>query len=195
MALADAIIDGRVETLDIPAVTRIRLANHPDNEVRTRIEGRLQLGAGDRDKVVEEHLGVVQIAAEPARGKIAFDRECSNCHLRRSSRGRIGPDLSGVNNLSKETLLTSILDPSHSIEDRYRNHLLETTDGRFYDGILVAETEATLTLRGEVEDVTLLKSAVAGMRESAVSLMPDGLEDALSDQELADVIAYLRAGL
>ncbi len=195
LALAEAIVDGRVEPMDIPAITRIRFANHPDDGVRNRVEGRLRLGAGDRDKVVEEHLGVIELAGDPSRGKIPFDRECSSCHLRSSARGRIGPDLSGVNNLSREVLLTSILDPSHSIEDRYRNQLLETTDGHFYDGILIAETEATLTLRGELEDLTVLKSDVAEIRESEVSLMPEGLEDSLSDQELADVIAYLRAGL
>ncbi len=195
LALADAIVSGSIDPLDIPAVTRIRFANHPDETVRDRVAGRLRLGSGDRDKAVEEHMGVLALAADPSRGEAPFDRECSNCHLRRSARGRIGPDLSGVTNLSKETLLTSILDPSHSIEDRYRNHLLETADGRFYDGILVAETDATVTLRGETEDVTVLKAEIADLRPSAVSLMPEGLEDALSDQEIADVIAYLRAGL
>lgn len=195
LSLADAIVAGRVEPLDIPAVTRIRLANHPDDGVRSRVEGRLALHAGDRDRVVEDHLGVIELPAEPKRGQVAFERECSSCHLRRASRGRIGPDLSGVSNRSRETLLTSILDPNQSIEERYRNHLLETRDGRFHDGILVAETETTLTLRGEATDVTVLKSEIVELRASRVSLMPEGLEDALSDQELADVIAYLRAGL
>ena len=43
--------------------------------------------------------------------------------------------------------------------------------------------------------MTVLKSDIAELRVSDVSLMPEGLEDALSDQEIADVIAYLRAGL
>ena len=195
LAFAEAIVAGSIDPMQIPAITRIRLANHPDEAVRARLDGLLGLGAGDRDRAIDEHLRVLDLVADAARGRAAFDRECANCHLRRSERGRIGPDLSGVNNRSTETLLTSILDPSHSIEDRYRNHLLETTDGRFYDGILVAETEASVTLRGESEDVTVLKEDIADLRASAVSLMPDGLEDALTDQEIADVIAYLRAGL
>ena len=92
-------------------------------------------------------------------------------------------------------MLTSILDPSYAIEDRYRNHILETIDGRFYDGILRAETSLTITLRGEREDITVLKQDVAGMRISSVSLMPEGFEETFSDQELADLIAYLQAGL
>lgn len=195
LALAAALADGRIEELDIAAVTRIRLASHPDEAVRALVNGRLRIGAAERDTVIEGHMGVIDLPGEPKRGKIAFDRECANCHLRRATRGRIGPDLSGVSNRSREDLLTSILDPSRSIEDRYRNHLVETTDGHFLDGLLVAETAAVVTLRGELEDVTVLKTDIADMRVSAVSLMPEGLEDALTDQELADVIAYLRAGL
>ena len=193
--LADAILGGRIEPDDIPAITRIRFAQHPDAQLRARIAGRLKLDEGGRDAVVADHLGVLDLAGDPRRGKSVFERECSSCHLRRESRGRIGPDLAGVSNRSRESLLTSILDPSYAIEDRYRNHLLETVDGRFYDGILVAETEVSVTLRGEVEDVTVLKGDIAELRQSSVSLMPDGLEDAATDQELADLIVYLRAGL
>lgn len=193
--LADAILAGRIDPADIPAITRIRFAQHPDAEVRARIAGRLELDEGGRDAVVADHLGVLDLVGDPRRGESVFERECSSCHLRRASRGRIGPDLAGVSNRSREALLTSILDPSYAIEDRYRNHLLETVDGRFYDGILIAETAVSVTLRGEVEDVTVLKADIAELRQSSVSLMPDGLEDAVTDQELADLIAYLRAGL
>lgn len=193
--LADAILAGRIDPADIPAITRIRFAQHPDAEVRARIAGRLELDEGGRDAVLANHLGVLDLVGDPRRGESVFERECSSCHLRRASRGRIGPDLAGVSNRSREALLTSILDPSYAIEDRYRNHLLETVDGRFYDGILIAETAVSVTLRGEVEDVTVLKADIAELRQSSVSLMPDGLEDAATDQELADLIAYLRAGL
>lgn len=193
-AFAEAIGSGRIDPLDIPTVTRIRFAQHPDAQVRARIAGRLALGTGERDAVVQEHLRVLEIDGAAIRGRPVFERECAACHLRRSARGRIGPDLSGVSNLSKETLLTSILDPSYAIEDRYRNHLLETDDGRYFDGILVAETQATVTLRAEADDVTILKTDIAELRASAVSLMPEGLEKAVSDQELADLIAYLQAG-
>ena len=128
-------------------------------------------------------------------GKDVFERECANCHLTKASRGRIGPDLSGVSNRSKEDLLTSILDPSYAIEDRYRNQLVFTTDGRFLDGILVSETLATVTLRGESLDFSVLKEDIEDLRASDVSLMPEGFEDALTEQELADLIAFLRAGL
>ena len=148
-----------------------------------------------RGEIVAQHLAALELDADMRNGAEVFQRECASCHLSRATRGRIGPDLSGVANRSKEDLLTSILDPSYAIDERYRNHLLETTDGRFFDGILVAETSATVTLRGEAEDISVLKSTVTELRASEVSLMPEGLEESLSRQELADVIAYLQAGL
>ena len=73
--------------------------------------------------------------------------------------------------------------------------MITTNDGRLYDGLLIGETSAVVTIRGEIEDTTLLRKDIEEIRASNVSLMPEGLEDALSRQELADVIGYLRAGL
>ena len=194
-ALVQALSEGTVVAEGIPAVTRIRLAQHPDEQIRHAALFNLSLDVRDRDAAVRDGMAALGLRGEPENGKDVFRRECANCHLAKATRGRIGPDLSGVNNRSKEDLLTSILDPSYAIEDRYRNYLLETVDGHFYDGILVAETTETLTLRGELEDIVVLKENVAEFRRSNVSLMPEGLEDAVTTQELADLIAYLRAGL
>ena len=195
MAFVDAVRRGQIAVAEIPAVTRIRLAQHPNKEVRQAARGLEPAEAGSRDEVVADLLAVLDLTGNPQLGDEVFKRECANCHLSRALRGRIGPDLSGVANRSKEDLLTSILDPSYAIEDRYRNHLLETTDGRFVDGILISETAATVTLRTEFEDISVFKSNIAEWRESEVSLMPEGLEDSLTPQEMADVIAFLQAGL
>ena len=61
--------------------------------------------------------------------------------------------------------------------------------------MLAGETPGTVTLRGELQDVTVLRENIEELRASTVSLMPDGLEETMTRQELADVIAYLRAGL
>ena len=195
LALLAAVADGRIAANEVAPITRIRLSQHPNERVRQSAAARFPTQLDDRGRVVAQHMQALKINGDVSRGKELFESECANCHLPRASRGRIGPDLSGVTNRSNEDLLTSILDPSYAIEDRYRNHLLETTDGRFYDGILVAETSASVTLRGEARDISVLKDDIAELRKSAVSLMPEGLEDALTDGDLADLIAYLRSGL
>ena len=109
----------------------------------------------------------------------------------------MGPDLSGINNKTKEELIASILNPSSAIDPRFVNYIVTTRDGRMYDGIIAGETPSMITLRGGSDegDETVLRRNVAAIRASSVSLMPDELEKNLGKQGLADVIAYLRGGL
>jgi putative heme-binding domain-containing protein len=115
--------------------------------------------------------------------------------LAQGERGRLGPDLSGLNNKTREELLAHVLDPSFEIQSNYTNYVIVDKQGRIYDGLLAAETAEAVTLRGEYENVSLRRGEIEEMRASKVSLMPEGLEENMSRQDLADVIAYLRAGL
>ncbi len=194
-ALLEAIDEGAVDPSSLDPVTRIRLLQFPDPTIQRRAAALLKATTGDRRQTVAAYEGALELTGRATQGKTVFERECAKCHLSQAERGRIGPDLSGVNNRGRETLLNDILNPSDAITDRYTNYLLETKDGRLHDGTFVAETAATVTLRGELEDITVLRSSIAELRASSISLMPEGLEEGMSRQELADVIAYLRAGL
>jgi putative heme-binding domain-containing protein len=112
--------------------------------------------------------------------------------------GRVGPDLFGISAKTKEELLTSILNPSYAIEQRFVNYVMTTKNGRVYDGFIANETPGAVILRGRSEDgkdETVLREDVAEIRASSLSLMPEGFEDKLSRQDIADVVAYLRGGL
>jgi putative membrane-bound dehydrogenase-like protein len=194
-ALLDAVEQGKLRPAAIDAVARIRLTQYPDAAVQQRAARLLQGEVRDRAQVVAAHRGALGLAADLGRGRQIFDQHCANCHLSRGERGRIGPDLSGINNRSKEELLTHILDPSFEIQPNYTNYIVVGKDGRVYDGLLSGETANTVVLRGEYEDVTIPRGNIEQMRASEVSLMPEGFEADLDGQALADVIAYLRAGL
>lgn len=194
-ALLDAVEQGKIRPAGIDPVARIRLTQHPDAAVRERAARLLQSEVRDRAQVIAAYRDVLDLPSDLARGRRVFEKHCANCHLARGERGRIGPDLSGINNRSKEELLTHILDPSFEIQPNYTNYLVVGKDGRIYDGLLTGETGHAVTLRGEYEDVTILRKDIEQIRASDVSLMPEGLEADLDHQSLADVIAYLRAGL
>lgn len=193
--LLDAIERGEIDPRNFDEVARIRMTQFPEPEIAARARALLDFQAGDRDEVVQAYQDVLDIAGDAVRGRQAFDRECAKCHLARGERGRIGPDLSGVNNRNMDTLLNDILNPSSAIQDRYTNYVLETKDGRIHDGLIVSESSAAVTIRGETQDVTVLRENIKDLRSSSVSLMPEGLEKSLSRRELADVISYLRSGL
>ncbi len=129
------------------------------------------------------------------RGRDLFASTCAKCHVPQAGRPRIGADLSGINNKTKEELLNSIMNPSETIEGRFVNFILTTKDGRIEDGILANETSGAVTLRNADRDVTILRKNIAEIRASTISLMPEGYEKTLTKQQIADIIAYLRGGL
>jgi putative membrane-bound dehydrogenase-like protein len=193
-----ALEDGRVEASNVDVTARARLLEDPDKGVAERARRILASAGGERAKVVESYRDALALRGDVRRGKQVFERECSKCHMPRRLGGeRVGPDLSGINNKTKEELLTSILNPSYAIEARFTNYIVTTKDGRIHDGIIAGETPGVITLRnGAAEgDENLLRENVAEVRASSISLMPDELEKTMSKQDLADVISYLRGGL
>ena len=190
--LLKALEDGQVEVAALDVAARTRLLEQGDRARRL-----LQNQAGDRAKVVDSYRDVLKLNGDPQRGKSLFDENCSKCHMPRKQGGRVGPDLSGINNKTKDELLTSILNPSYAIEPQFTHYIVTTKDGHVHDGILAHETPAVITLRGGTEegDETILRASIQEIRASSISLMPEELEKSLNRQGLADVIAYLRGGL
>jgi putative heme-binding domain-containing protein len=195
--LLKAIEEQKVERSAVDAGARSHLYEIQDQEIQKKARALLESSNSDRAKVIASYHEVLTMPGDVTRGKKAFDETCARCHMPRKQGGRVGPDLSGINNKTKEELLTSILNPSFAIEPRFVNYILTTKDGRMYDGVIANETPGSITLRGGSEDgdETVLRKNVSEIRASTVSLMPEDLEKTLSKQDLADVIAYLRGGL
>lgn len=190
--LLEALESGAIEVGALDWARREKLLSHPDPQVAARA-GKLLGDAGrDRERAVQQYQAVLAWDGSAEEGKAVFQEHCKTCHL--PERGpRIGPALSGVSSDTRAKLLQSILNPSQVIESAYTNYLVETRDGRLLDGLIVNETSNSLTLRRpEAEDLTLLKAAVADVRASSVSLMPDGFEDGINPRQMADLIAYLQ---
>ena len=91
-------------------------------------------------------------------------------------------------------LLTAILDPSQVVEARYRAWTLTLKSGDVLDGLVSAETANNLVLRlaGGIEHA-VLRSDIAAMSPSKLSLMPSGFESALKPQDMADLLRWLRS--
>jgi putative membrane-bound dehydrogenase-like protein len=190
-----------IERREIPAASldvaaRNRLLEYPDQKIAARAKQLLQTAGSDRAKVVASYHDVLNLAGDPARGRQTLEKNCGRCHLAGRGHAQVGPDLSGVNNKTKEELLTSILNPSAAIDPRFINYIVTTKDGRIHDGVIGNETPGMITLRNGSEDGddVILRTNILEMRASAVSLMPEDLEESMSKQDLADVIAYLRGG-
>jgi putative membrane-bound dehydrogenase-like protein len=131
------------------------------------------------------------------RGRAVFFRtgtnSCSSCH-RASGRGQwIGPDLSTIGvKYGRDELLRSILSPSAAIGYNFRAVVAALADGRVITGLPVEETPDRLVLKTALgERVTLPANLIEDRHASDVSLMPEGLAQTMTDQDLVDLLAYV----
>jgi putative heme-binding domain-containing protein len=195
--LLKSIEDGQVKASALDPSVRSRLFENPDSAVVERSRKLLSSTNVDRAKLTAEYKDVLNMQGNPVKGNTVFNGNCGRCHLPRTEGRQVGPDLSGINNKTKEELLTDILNPSYAIEPRFISHIVTTKDGYIYDGVISNETPGSLTLEGgsAERNRTVLRKNIASVQTSNISLMPEGFERTLSKQDIADIIAYLRGGL
>ena len=136
-----------------------------------------------------------------ARGQQQFTAlACAQCHQLGKEGVAFGPSLSDVVKKYKgdaKLVLQEILEPSKTIEEKYRNVTLDLGDENSPSGLLLAEDATTVTIQtgptaGQVQKVA--KSAIKSRKASALSVMPAGLLNALDKEQILDLLAYLIAG-
>jgi putative heme-binding domain-containing protein len=173
------------------------LLESKDAKVKERAEKLLGSGAmADRRKAFEELKGVLTMSGNAENGRTVFVNLCASCHQRKSEGHKVGPDLTGVKNQPAEALLYHIVVPDAEIYPGFQNYEVTTLEGEEMNGLLVEENEAAITLvRALGEKQRIERDAIGRVWASASSLMPAELEKAMTPQELADLIAFLKSNL
>lgn len=132
------------------------------------------------------------------RGQIVFNSkktQCIACHKVGYVGGLAGPDLTRIGGIRTERdLLEAVLFPSASFVRSYEPVRVITTDERVLNGVLKkdAPDEIIVVVAADKEE-RVVRTDIASIAPSTVSLMPAGLEQQLSPQEIADLLAFLRA--
>jgi putative heme-binding domain-containing protein len=137
-------------------------------------------------------------SGDARRGQVVFHSEkaaCFTCHAIGYRGGDVGPDLTKVGQIrSERDLLEAILYPSASFIRSYEPVLVGTTDGKVQNGLLKNETsEEILLVTSANQQVRINRSNIEEIRPSTVSVMPAGLDQQLTVQEFADLVAFLKA--
>jgi putative membrane-bound dehydrogenase-like protein len=194
--LFEAIHQGTIAAAEISSMDRQRLMKYNDKEISSKAEALFkELEGGGRMKVYEDYRSILSAPADGKKGKSVFERVCSACHTYAGVGGKVGPDLTGVRNQPPDALLLHILVPNYEVLPAYQAVSVETGDGRSLSGWLMAETENSLTLKtafGTQESV--LRKNIKSLTNSGLSLMPEGLEQTMTKDEMAQLIAFLKAG-
>jgi putative heme-binding domain-containing protein len=198
-ALLEAVDSGQIAKSLVPQDTLAKLARYRQPRVaelfakhfsQTRLPTRDEMQA--RIARVREvlHAGV----GNPYAGQPLFATLCGACHTLFGQGGRIGPDLTAFQRDDLDTLLLSVVNPNAEIREGYENYYVTTKDERTLSGFLVERDDHRLVLRGlDGTNLTLQQEDIAEFKPAGLSLMPEGLLDALDDQQIRDLFAYLRS--
>jgi putative membrane-bound dehydrogenase-like protein len=194
LALLERIKSKQVEANACDAAMRARLLKHPKAQVK-KLAATVFADSttAARATVLEMFKPALTLTGDPAKGKAAFQQVCISCHKLDGVGLELGPDLRSVVGHDVEKLMNSILDPSAVIEPGFMAYHCTLKSGEQLYGVIATETSTSLTLKmpGNLTRA-ILRSDITSLKSTNTSLMPDGLEAALTPQSLADLIAYLK---
>jgi putative heme-binding domain-containing protein len=205
--------DAKVGTAFADALTKsIALASFQESEVRT-LFGNLppecfavvapalrEVAKEDdaRRRKLETLPALIAAKGRPAEGRQLFQSgkgACSTCHRVGDVGNLVGPNLSTIGQIRTERdLLESIFFPSATLARDYEAHAIDTTDGKSIVAVIRrALPDAVVAVDGSGQEVTLPRAKIASMQTLPSSLMPSGLDQSVSEEELIDLVAYLRS--
>jgi putative heme-binding domain-containing protein len=196
-------------TVSLDIVQQMRL--HQDAEVQTlldRLWGRTRATPAEKQAQVDRlrrllttspgspttpAAGVASATVPSAiRGREHFKKSCGVCHTLFNEGGQTGPNLTGYERTNLEFLLLATVDPSAAIREEFTQYQVVTSDGRVLAGLIDQQTPTTVTLRDANNQSILVNRAdVELLQALATSIMPDGLMDKLTDEEIRDLFAYV----
>lgn len=137
-------------------------------------------------------LVVTRPPGEGRKGRAVFARVCQQCHTLFEVGGKVGPDITGSNRGDLDYILQNIVDPNAVIPNEYQTWNLETKDDRSITGIVKEQNDNAVTIVTANETLVIPRAEVASLQRGQLSMMPEGLLQALSEEEICHLIAYLK---
>ncbi len=198
-ALLTAIETATIKPADLPAAIVRQIHALGDAELSRRLTdawGQLRESPAEKRQQIaaltEMLAGADQPSADLAAGRLLFQKTCGSCHQLYGEGGNLGPDLTGSGRHDLGYLLENIVDPSAVVNRNWRLSIVLLTDGRVLNGVVLDQNDKTLTLQTLQERLTIPVAEVDEISPTDRSPMPNGLLDQLAEQQIRDLIGYLR---
>lgn len=145
-----------------------------------------------RQGVIDTFMPALGLRGQAAAGKKIYEERCISCHRLGGEGHAVGPDLATVKNTGKEKLLVNILDPNREVAPQYVSYVVETREGDSFVGLIANETSNSVTVRQAYgKEDSIPRARIVSLRSEAQSLMPEGLETGLTQQDLANLLEYI----
>lgn len=197
-SLLEELAKGRIPKTDLTTSQARQILRLEDAELTTRLREvwgdvrdssaeKLALAAALKGQLAADRL----VEADKGRGRTLFNRHCAGCHQLYGHGEKVGPDLTGADRKNLDYLVDNLADPSASLAADFRMTVFELKDGRVVSGVVMTRTPQAISVRTQKELVTIAPDEVEESQPTNLSLMPEGLLDALSEAERRDLFGYL----
>ena len=148
------------------------------------------------DAIIAQRLSAMpNLKTDASHGAVVFQQHCAACHRLRETGGNLGPSLDGIGSRSTPRLVEDILDPSRNIDPAFRVHTITLENGESRSGLNFREEAGRVLLVDPAtnEKLEFERSKVTGVAASDASAMPATFDSVLSEQELFDLLAFVRS--
>lgn len=192
-ALVRHLENGEIAARELDPASIQQLRSYQDRSLRTRcltVFGQ----PTDRSVVVEQYLSKMPAPRLSDLGQKLFEENCAACHVAKEGQPMIGSPLENLKHWTIDQWLTGILDPNRNVEPKFMQSTILTADDQVFVGIVLERTPSATRLAqadGTIRSVPT--SDVLQIRESQTSLMPEGFEEKLSPEQIAELLGYLRS--
>lgn len=185
--LYDLLRNGKLKAEYHP-IAVIKLMGSWSSEIRENAPKYLSTST-DRAAITD----LMEREGDPKTGKSVYTTYCVTCHIADGEGIDFGPGLSDIGNkLSRSFLYSSIIYPNAGINFGYEGYNIQLRDGSLFSGYILSESEDEVTLKMMGATLKRIpKKDIDNMEAMDSSLMPEGLDRIMKEQELVDLVAYL----
>lgn len=199
--LLAAVESSRIEASEVSVDVQRQLLLHNDETITSSVKQHFGEIAGATTEQMQARIeGLNQIlqaaqgAGNPYTGKELYKAECGKCHKLFAEGGNVGPDLTTFKRDDLRGILLNVVNPSAEIREGFENFTVFTDDGRIVSGFLADQDNQVVVLRGvDGQNVVVARDEIDEMVANPKSVMPEGILDKLSDEDIKHLFAYLRS--
>ena len=140
----------------------------------------------------DQLLPDVLAKADLKNGHAKYQQLCMACHNLHGEGGAIGPELTGANRGEVYYLLENIIDPSATLPADFRMTVVTKKDGTVVSGMIQKENEYSITIKTLTDEQTINLDDVVKRETLEQSIMPEGLLNAISEDDVRDLMGFLQ---
>ena len=188
VVLLTAIENGVIHAKELTTAQIKFLRNHNGAQAE-KVLGAVT--ASKRQEVIDAFMPALSLTGDAAHGKKIYEERCSSCHRLGGEGHALGPDLVTVKTSGKEKIMVNVLDPNREVAPQFQAFEVELKDGDSLIGIINEDANSVTVHQAFGKETVVLRSNIAKIRNQQLSLMPEGVEAGLQNQDVADLLEYI----